>query len=70
MTIATKRENETRKYVNFFNLFLNFSVIMAYIRGTRVLEPELHPLRDLASPYFLIRHTFVTATVFWGIKLI
>ena len=51
-------------------ILLFFKVVSDYdLNLGRCLNPELTPLRNLASPYFLNRHTFVCGSLFPGIKL-
>jgi hypothetical protein len=69
---TTSRENAIRKYLNFLIRFFKFCCDYD-LNLCRYLNPELPPMRYLASPYFLIRHTFVCATcstLFRRIKLI
>ena len=65
---TTSRENTIRKYSNFLICF--FKLWCDYdLNLRRYFNPELPPMRDFGSLYFINRHTFVCGTVFPEIKL-
>jgi hypothetical protein len=68
IVIPEKMRFENIKYLTLTQFFI---WILSYygLNLCRYSNPGLPPLRDLASLYFLMRHIFVYATLFRGIKL-
>jgi hypothetical protein len=67
---TTSPKNVIRKHLEFPHTYLFFKFYCDYdLNLCRNLNPELPPMRDLGSPYFLVGHIFVCETLSGGIKL-